>query len=152
MIESYPAGFTPKVPMANMQLIHNVVGIVDDVCVADDIGYQLATSWSTEIAAGTREVHIVGSAATDNSVPLVTIPVEFGEDGQYTLIANGSLTNLDYQVLSGARSESSVESNVDFRLIHGAADLGSVDIRPLERTENTPTGVIWTNNLEFNVM
>ena len=141
--------------MANMQLIHNVVGVVvdvyvDDVRVADDLGYQTTTSLSTEIAAGSHQVHIVGSAATDNSVPLVTIPVEFAEDGSYTLIANGSSTNLAYRLLSGARSESVVESNVEFRLVHGAADLGVVDVRPLERAENTPTGEVWVNNLEFN--
>ena len=103
---------------------------MDDVRVADDLDYQTATSLSTEIAAGTHDVHIVGAAAPDNSVPLVTIPVEFAEDGSYTLIANGSSTNVAYRVLSGARSESMVESNVEFRLIHGAADLGVVDVRP----------------------
>ena len=138
--------------MANLQLIHNVVGVmvdvyVDDVRIADDLEYQTATSLSMEIAAGTHDVHIVGAAAPDNSVPLVTIPVEFAEDGSYTLIANGSLTNLAYRVLSGVRSESVVESNVEFRLIHGAADLGVVDVRPLERAENTPTGQLWANNL-----
>ena len=60
------------------------------------------------------------------------------------------LTNLAYRVLSGVRSESVVESNVEFRLIHGAADLGVVDVRPLERAENTPTGQLWANNLGFN--
>ena len=141
----------PAVPMANLQLIHNVVDVyVDDVRVADDLGYQSATSLSMEIAAGTHDVDIVGAAATDNSVPLAIIPVEFAEDGSYTLIANGSLTNLAYLLLSGARSESVVESNVEFRLVHGAADLGVVDVHPLERAENTPTGELWANNLEFN--
>ena len=145
----------PAVPMANLQLIHNVVGAVvdvyvDDVRIADDLGYQTATSLSTEIAAGSYQVHIVGSAATDNSTPLVTIPVEFAEDGSYTLIVSGSSTNVAYRVLSGVRSESVVESNVEFRLVHGAADLGVVDVRPLERAENTPTGELWVNNLEFN--
>ena len=33
-----------------------------------------------------------------------------------------------------------VESKVEFRMIHGVADLGSVDVRPLERVEDTSTG------------
>ena len=115
---------------------------VDDVRVADDLDYQTATSLSTEIAAGSHEVHLWGRrpSTVDNTLPIVTIPVEFAEDGQYTLIANGSLTNFAYRVLSGARSESMVESKVEFRMIHGVADLGSVDVRPLERVEDTSTG------------
>ena len=151
----------PAVPMVNMQLINNVVGVmvdvyVDDVRVADDLDYQEATSLSTEVAAGTHDVDIVAAAAPDNSEPLKTIEaLEFTEDGSYTLIANGNLTNpaepkVEHLLLSGARSESVVESNVEFRLVHGAADLGVVHVRPLERGENTPTGVIWGNNLGFN--
>ena len=36
----------------------------------------------------------------------------------------------------------------NMQLIHNV--VGVVDVRPLERAENTPTGVIWANNLEFN--
>ena len=92
--------------MANLQLIHNVVGVmvdvyVDDVRIADDLDYQTATSLSMEIAAGTHDVHIVGAAAPDNSVPLVTIPVEFAEDGSYTLIANGRFDESGLSCLVG---------------------------------------------------
>ena len=136
-------------PMANVQLIHNIVGAtvdvyVDDVKLVDDFGFQQATSLSTAIAAGQHSVHVVPATAADNSNPIATIPVELAANGKYTVIANGDLTNFDFAMLSNTRSEAVTDDMVEFRVVHGAASLGEVDLRSLTETGR------WANNLDFN--
>ena len=136
-------------PMANVQLIHNIVGAtvdvyVDDVKLVDDFGFQQATSLSTAIAAGQHQVHVVPATAADNSNPIATIPVELAANGKYTVIANGDLTNFDFAMLSNTRSEAVTDDMVEFRVVHGAASLGEVDLRSLTETGR------WANNLDFN--
>ena len=138
---------TPQ--MANVQLIHNIVGAtvdvyVGDIKLVDDFGFQQATSLSTAIVAGQHSVQVVPANATDNSNPMATIPVELASFGKYTIIANGDITNFDFAMLANTRSEATSADNVDFRVVHGAASLGEVDLRLL-----TGTG-FWANNLDFN--
>ena len=144
----------PMIPTATLQLIHNVVGAVvdvyvDDLRVADDFAFQSATALSHKVAEGAHKVHIVAANAPDNSVPLYTMDVNLTADENYTVIASGNVTNVKLNVIKGARTESAAEAKAEFRLVHGAAGLGDVDIRPLEQAENTPTGVLWANNFTF---
>ena len=142
-------GPPPATPMANVQLIHNIVGAtvdvyVDDVLVADDFAFQKATSLSTQIAAGEHMVHLVAATAPDNSTPIASVPVTLAENGMYTVIANGDLSNFKFALLANARSEAIAENKVEFRVVHGAAGLGEVDLRSLTETGR------WANNLSFN--
>ena len=142
-------GPPPAIPMANVQLIHNIVGAtvdvyVDDVLVADNFAFQKATSLSTQIAAGEHMVHLVAATAPDNSTPIASVPVTLAENGMYTVIANGDLSNFKFALLANARSEAIAENKVEFRVVHGAAGLGEVDLRSLTETGR------WANNLSFN--
>ena len=146
-----PIGDAPPAatPMANVQLIHNIVGAtvdvyVDDVLVADNFAFQEATSLSTQIAAGQHMVHVTPATAPDNSTPIASIPVVLAANGMYTVIANGDLTNFNFALLSNTRSESVSDDKVEFRIVHGAASLGEVDLRSLTETGR------WANNLSFN--
>ena len=146
-----PIGTAPPAatPMANVQLIHNIVGAtvdvyVDDVLVADNFAFQTATPLSTQIAAGQHMVHVTPATAPDNSTPIASIPVVLAADGMYTVVANGDLTNFNFAMLSNTRSESVADGKVEFRIVHGAASLGEVDLRSLTETGR------WANNLSFN--
>ena len=142
-------GPPPATPMANVQLIHNIVGAtvdvyVDDVLVADNFAFQSATSLATQIAAGDHMVHVVAATAPDNSNPIATVPVKLAANGMYTVVANGDLTNFNFAMLANARMEAVADNKVEFRIVHGAAGLGEVDLRSLTETGR------WANNLSFN--
>ena len=145
-----PIGDMPTVtPLANVQLIHNVVGTmvdvyVDDVLVVDDFRFQTATSLSTQIAAGTHTVHVTAANASDNSSPIESMEIDLVEGGHYTMIANGDLTNFGFTLLANTRSESVANNKVEFRVVHGASSVGEVDLRSLTETGR------WANNLGFN--
>ena len=146
-----PIGDAPPAatPMANVQLIHNIVGAtvdvyVDDVLVADNFAFQTATPLSTQIAAGQHMVHVTPATAPDNSTPIASIPIVLDANGMYTVVANGDLTNFNFAMLSNTRSESVADNKVEFRVVHGAASLGEVDLRSLTETGR------WANNLSFN--
>jgi len=146
-----PIGMEPPdaTPMANMQLIHNVVGAtvdiyVDDVRVEDNFAFQSATSLATRFAVGPHQIHLVASNDADNSNPIASFPVTFEEDGWYTVIANGDQTNFAVAVLIDRSRQVPRTNNVKFRIVHGAADLGEVDLRSLTETGR------WANNISFN--
>ena len=146
-----PIGEAPPAatPMANVQLIHNIVGAtvdvyVDDVMVADNLAFQTATPLSTQIAAGQQMVHVTPATAPDNSTPIASIPLVLAANGMYTVVANGDLTNFNFAMLSNTHSESVANDKVEFRIVPGAASLGEVDLRL-----PTETGC-WANNLSLN--
>ena len=146
-----PIGEAPPAatPMANVQLIHNIVGAtvdvyVDDILVADNFAFQTATSLSTQITPGQHMVHVRPATAQDNSTPIASIPVSLDANGMYTVVANGDLTNFNFALLANTRSESVADDKVEFRVVHGAASLGEVDLRSLTEAGR------WANNLSFN--
>ena len=146
-----PIGTAPPAatPMANVQLIHTIVGVtvdmyVEDVRMTDNFAFQTMTPLSTQIAAGQHAVHVVPAHAPDNSSAIATIPVELAADGMYTVIANGDALNFDFAMLSNARSESVADGKVEFRIVHCAGSLGQADLRSLTETGR------WANNLSIN--
>jgi len=129
---------------------------LNDNRVADDFMFQSATPFAL-VAAGTHTLHITAANAPDNSTPLASVPVTFNRGDHYQVIASGQIdptkpNAYNLSMRGSARMTSVAENTVDFYIVHGAADLGMVDVRTLDPMDNTRGLALWGNNLEFGDM
>ena len=141
---------------ARVQFIHNVAGnivvdvYVDDNKVVDDFAFQTARPFGI-VAAGTHKVDIVPANAPDNSAPLLSESIRFRRDTDYHVIAHGLAATGDVEVVvrEGVRTTANVSNTVDFYMVHGAAELGMVDLRTLDPVDNTMVIELLANNFDF---
>ena len=139
---------------SRVQLINSVVGsslvdvYVDDRKVADDWGFQQATKY-VPVPAGSRTLAITDAQAADNAAPLFTTSVELGTREDYSVMIYGDASNLNVALKEETRIVANERDMVDFFLLHGAPDLGPVDIRLLDPMDNRTITMLLANNLDY---
>ena len=139
--------------IASVQFIHNVVDAevdvyVDDNRIINDWTFRSATGF-VPMAGGEHTIDLVLADAEDNSSPVLSHTVQLTHEETYTLIAHGDDTGAEMVLVDDTRQEASAEGVVEFFFVHGAKDLGSVDIRLLDPINNTDVLELLANNLEF---
>ena len=140
--------------LAKVQFIHNVIGAVVDVYVndvrlIDDFATHSATGFAV-LRAGQSKIQIVAANAPDNSLPLFETTLQLNNTQNYTVIAHGDLTKFDMVVKDNVRLDAMTSGNVEFFLVHGAPNVGQVDIRLLDPTDNNMVVDLLANNVEFS--
>ena len=139
---------------SRVQLINSVVGsspvdvYVDDRKVADDWGFQQATGY-LPVPAGSRTLAVADAKAADQTAPLFTTSVEFSAREDYSVMIYGDQSNLGATVKEKTRIVASEQNMIDFFMLHGAPDLGPVDIRLLDPRDNRTITMLLANNLDF---
>ena len=143
---------------ARVQFIHNVAGsavaavdlYLDDNKVVDDFAFQTARPFGI-VAAGTHKLDVVLANAPDNSAPLFSQSIRFRQNTDYHVIAHGNANTAMAEIVvrEGVRTTSALSNTVDFYLVHGAADLGMVDLRTLDPIDNTIVMDLLANNFDF---
>ena len=144
----------PVSGFSRVQLINSVVGAslfdiyVDDRKVADDWGFQQATSY-LPVAAGVRTLAVTDAEASDHSAPLFTTSLGFSTEKHYSVLIHGSASNIGAAMVEDTRMAAEDAHMVDFFVLHGAPELGPVDIRLLDWSDNVTATRLLANNLEF---
>ena len=144
------------IPLSAVQFINNVAGAtvdlyIDDFKVEDDFAFQTARAFGV-IWARPHVVDIVAANAPDNSQPLVSLRVRFRRNMNYHVIAHGNLDTgvLEVFVREDVRVLSTTSNKVEFYFVHGASDLGSVNIRLVDPIDNTRVLDLLASNFWFD--
>ena len=140
--------------LARVQIIHNVVDTevdvyVDNNRILDDWPFQSATGFIT-LAGGEHTIDIVAAADADNSNPLTTETVSFSHLVNYNIIAHGDADNFNVVVVDGVRLVADSDDVMNFYMVHGAPDVGEVDIRLLNPVNNNEVIGLLANNISFD--
>ncbi len=136
-----------------VQFIHNApdAGLIDvyidDSLLKDDLVFRAATPFLA-IAHGRHKVDIVPGNSADNSTPLWTDDVIVIADKGYIVAAQGYASDLKVTIVDGVRLDTQTE-DAEFIIIHGAPDIGPVDIRILDPLTNHTVIGLLANNLNF---
>lgn len=139
---------------SRVQLINNVVGsslidvYVDDRKVAEDWGFQQATKY-LPVPAGSRTLAIADAQSADQTAPLFSMSVELSAREDYSVMIYGDQSNLGAAVKEKTRIAANEQNMIDFFMLHGAPDLGPVDIRLLDPRDNRTITMLLANNLDF---
>ena len=135
--------------VARLQVIHNspdpaadtVDVYVNDALFLDDIAFREATAFMGVPAGVALSVDITASDAADSSSPVFTAEYTLDANAAYQLIATGVVgtgfsanpdgVSTDFTLLVGANAQemASATDMVDVRVVHGAPDAPTVDVR-----------------------
>ena len=152
----------PELPsgLARVQVVHNspdagaVDLYIDDILYKDDMVFQSATPF-VPVPGGVHKVDIVAGADTDNSSPVFTANVTVTNDVNYVVVAHGLVNPgadqpaFDLIVVDNVRVEGT-SNDTEFFIVHGAPDLGPVDIRLLDPVNNNTVVGLLANNIDFD--
>ncbi len=140
--------------LATVQFIHNVAGAdaidvyLDGNRVLDNWTYRSATGF-VPVVHGDHTLEVVVATAPDNSVPLFTQTITVEQHRSYNVIAHGVVTDFAIVTVPDVRMEAIGDNLVDFYVVHGAAQLGEVDIRLIDPIDNTRVLDLLANNIDF---
>ena len=138
---------------ARLQFIHNLPlpAPVDlhlgDIRISSSLSFRDATAYRT-VGVGSYELTIqpVGAPAEQAiKTPLPTLM----NDRNYVVIAHGSVADPQIKILQ-TNLTSSVANKADAILVHGAPELGTVDVRVLDASDNTTPLMTLANNIPFD--
>lgn len=152
LLAVFADGTTAMLPSktAQIQVVHNaadpaaeVVDIyVNGALALDDFAFRAATPFIELPAYLPHAISVAPPTSESVDDALVTIPASLDEDMNYQAVANGVLdptafavnpdgvsTGFQLLVLPSARTSANVSGEVDFRVLHGATDAPTVDIR-----------------------
>ncbi len=139
--------------LPSVQFIHNIIGLtvdiyLDNVKYLDDFSFQSVTSFS-KLAAGTINLEVIAADATDNSSPLLSDRLDFALDGTYQVILQGKEINkISTLVLHDDQGDPS-EDIVGIQVIHGAPDLGEIDVQVLDHETNSQIIAVLGSDMSY---
>lgn len=140
--------------LATVQFIHNVAGAdvidvyLDGNRVLDNWTFRSATGF-VPVVHGDHTLEVVAPTAPDNSVPLFTQTITVEQHRSYNVIAHGVVTDFAIVTVPDVRKEAIGDNLVDFYVVHGATNLGEVDIRLIDPIDNTRVLDLLANNIDF---
>ena len=139
---------------ARLQFIHNVPDVpvpvdvyLDDLRISSSLQFRDATAYRT-VGAGSYELTIQADGLPEDDAP-DPVSLTLGNDRNYVVIAHGSTEDTRMKVLE-TQLESSVTNKTDAILVHGAPELGTVDVRVLDASDNTTPLMTLANNIPFD--
>ncbi len=130
-------------PMAKLQLIHNAADpvaetvdiYVNDVIFLNDFRFRTATAFVDVPAETNLSIDILPSNSTSSTNPLATFNQNFADGINYTLIANGLVTDgftpfkgFDLYKYGNAKTMAAADFVTDLNVFHGGTDAPTIDI------------------------
>lgn len=94
------------------------------------IGFKEGTPFGA-IAEGLRKVEAVDASEQDNSNPVLEESINFSDGNNYTIVAAGMGTDLEFFVDSNASMNAADSSSVEIKIFHGHPNLGSLSVTPV---------------------
>ena len=139
---------------AKVQYIQNVADTPVDLYmngnrVGNDWSFQTATQFSN-VVGGEHTLDVVASGDADNSNPLATITQRFVHEGTYNVILHGDGSEVKVKVVEDVRMGAMDENSVEFYVVHGARELGEVDIRLINPIDNSEVLDLLANNISWD--
>lgn len=144
------------VPLPFFQIINNASNLgeldvyIDNHRFWNDASFQTAVSFYP-IMRGSHKIDFVAGTDADNSNPIWTDTLAFDLRNTYALIPMGlrADSTLDVLVLDNLRLQARRSDRVEYVLVHGAADVSTLDVRILDDVNgNRPLSLV-ANNLVF---
>ena len=139
---------------ARIQFIHNLPGVpvpvevyLGDLRIHSGLPFREATV-SRTVGAGEYELTIQADGFPEDAVP-DPVSLTLRNQLSYVVIAHGSAEDTRMKVLE-TQLESSVTTKADAVFVHGAADLGAVDVRVLNPSDNLTPLMVLADNLPFD--
>ncbi len=149
----------PYAAIAGLQIIHNApdAGLLDVYAngsrLLDDFDFRTATPFEV-ILAGTYTLDIVAGADSSNANPIFSTDLSLESNAAYVVVAHG-LVNPEageppfaLAVIEDALL-TAIGENVEVAVIHGAPDLGMLDVRLLDPVDNNNAFGLLANNVVF---
>ena len=148
-----------SIAIAGLQIIHNApdAGPLDVYAngtrLLDDFDFRTATPFEV-ILSGTYTFDVVAGMDSSNANPIFSTDLSLVSNTAYVMVAQG-LTNpeagepaFELAMIEGALL-GAVGENVEVAVIHGAPDLGMLDIRLLDPVDNNNAFDLLANNIDF---
>ena len=139
---------------ARIQFIHNLPGVpvpvdvyLGDLRIRSGLPFREATAYRT-VGAAEYELTIRADGFPEGAAP-DPVSLTLRNQRNYVVIAHGSTEDTRMKVLE-TQLESSVTTKADAVFVHGAADLGAVDVRVLNPSDNLTPLVVLADNLPFD--
>jgi hypothetical protein len=139
---------------AKVQYIQNVADTPVDVYVdgnrvGNDWAFQSATQFANVIG-GEHTIEVVAASDPDNSNPIASMTDSFVHEGNYNVIVHGDGSEVSIKVKGGVRMGAMDENSVEFYVVHGARELGPVDIRIINPIDNSEVLELLANNIDWD--
>ena len=139
---------------ARIQFIHNLPGVpvpvdvyLGDLRIRSGLPFREATAYRT-VGAAEYELTIQADGLPEDAAP-DPVSLTLRNQRNYVVIAHGSTEDTRMKVLE-TQLESSVTTKADAVFVHGAADLGAVDVRVLDPSDNLMPLMVLADNLPFD--
>ncbi len=139
---------------AKVQYIQNVADTPVDVYVdgnrvGNDWVFQSATQFAN-VVGGEHTIEVVAASDPDNSNPIASMTESFKDEGNYNVIVHGDGSEVSIKVVDGVRMGAMDENSVEFYVVHGARELGPVDIRIINPIDNSEVLELLANNIDWD--
>ncbi len=139
---------------AKVQYIQNVADTPVDVYVdgnrvGNDWAFQSATQFAN-VVGGEHTIEVVAASDPDNSNPIASMTESFKDEGNYNVIVHGDGSEVSLKVVDGVRMGAMDENSVEFYVVHGARELGPVDIRIINPIDNSEVLELLANNIDWD--
>ena len=138
---------------ARLQFIHNLPlpAPVDlhlgDIRIRSGLSFQEATAYRT-VGVGSYELTIQPDGVPEEQVIKASLPA-LRKDRNYVVIAHGSVADPKIKFME-TQFASSIANKVDAILVHGSGDLGPVDVRILDASDNMTPLMTLADNIPFD--
>ncbi len=138
--------------LSRVQFIHNVplpapVDLsLDGVRLQSGLEFRNATGYAV-VAAGAHSASIQVAGAPAGQAITFDLPT-LAHEASYAVIAHGAATSPMVEILE-TRMTSLADNMVDAILVHGSADLGTVDVRTVGTTPDHEATKLLANNIKF---
>ncbi len=135
----------------SVQFIQNVADTpidvyVDNNRIGNDWSFQTATQF-VNVVRGEHKIDIVAAADQGNSTPMASEIVRFLHGVNYNVIMHGDRSEIAIEVVDEVRLGARDANSVEFYIAHGARDLGLVDLRVIDPTNNSDVIRVLANNI-----
>ena len=139
---------------AKVQYVQNVADTPVDIYmdgnrVGNDWVFQTATHFAN-VVGGEHTIDVVAASAPDNASPLASLTQLFVHEGTYNVILHGDASELSVKVVDGVRLDALDDNSVEFYVVHGARELGPVDIRLINPVDNSEVLQLVANNIDWD--
>ena len=139
---------------ARIQFIHNLPGVpvpvdvyLGDLRIRSGLPFREATAYRT-VGAAEYELTIQADGLPEDAAP-DPVSLTLRNQRNYVVIAHGSTEDTRMKVLE-TQLASSVTTKADAVFVHGAADLGAVDVRVLNPSDSLTPLMVLADNLPFD--
>ena len=139
---------------ARLQFIHNTPDVqfpvdvyLGDIRISSSLQFRGATAYRT-VGAGDYELTIRADGLPEDEAP-DPVSLTLRNNRNYVVIAHGSTEDSRMKVLE-TQLESSVTNKADAILVHGSSDLGAVDVRVLDASDNLTPLMTLADNIPFD--